>query len=82
MEVGRLIGTRVDRLVRARIERGLSQRGLARAAGLSGPFVSQIETGRRNPGPAAARKICEALGARFDDLFYICKRGGGDGAAG
>ena len=51
-----------------REHRGLSQEALAEAAGLSKPFVSQIEGGKRSGTAATLKKIAAALGAPLDTL--------------
>lgn len=45
-----------------RQRRGLSRSELAVAAGLSYPYVSQIETGQRKPSRKAAASLAAALG--------------------
>lgn len=64
-----MIKTRLQRLIETRIRAGLSQRALAKAAGISSGYMTQIEGGDRGPSPAVAKRICAALGANFDDLF-------------
>lgn len=66
-----IIRTKRRQLVETRVKAGYSQRGLARAAGLTSGYMSQIERGLRHPGPAAAKKICMALNVEFDDLFEL-----------
>lgn len=51
-----------------RTERGLTQRQLAAAAGISKPFLSQIESGVRAAAVATLRRIGEALGVPIDLL--------------
>lgn len=46
-----------------REHRGLTVQQLASAAGLSKPFVSQIETGHRVGTTATLKKLAQALGA-------------------
>lgn len=53
-----------------RIKKGFSQRGLGRAANLSGALINQIENNERNPSPDSAKKICDALGVEFDAIFF------------
>lgn len=53
------------------MKNGLTQRGYAKTIGVSGPYISQIFTGNRNPGPAIAKKICDSLKYKFDDIFFI-----------
>lgn len=54
----------------ARVRAGLSMNALARAASVSAPTVFKAEHGRPIT-PATARKLREALGADFDDLFMV-----------
>ncbi|MBB3949305.1 helix-turn-helix domain-containing protein [Aureimonas jatrophae] len=51
-----------------REHRGLSVSALAEAAGLSQPFVSQIESGRRVAGRDSLARLAAALGVDADDL--------------
>ncbi len=48
--------------------RGLTVKQLAEKAGVSAPFVSQIETGQREGSVETMRKLAEALKASLDDL--------------
>lgn len=48
--------------------RKLSQEALADAAGLSKPFISQIESSKRVGTAATLKKIAAALSAPFDSL--------------
>ena len=66
-----IIRPKCEAIVKARIVKGLSQRGLARESGLGNSYISQIERGLRNPGPKAARKIADALERPFDELFEL-----------
>lgn len=52
---------------------GFSQRGFAKKIGISGPYLSQIISGKKTPSPKIAKKICDCLGAAFDDIFFIQK---------
>lgn len=51
-----------------REHRGLSVGGLAEAAGISAPYVSQIEAGRRRPTVAVLARLADALRVDLDDL--------------
>ncbi len=51
-----------------REHRGLSVSGLAQAAGLSQPYLSQIETGARRAGAEKLERIAQALHVQPDDL--------------
>jgi transcriptional regulator with XRE-family HTH domain len=66
-----IIHPKADSLTSLRIKKGLSQRELAKKAGLSHCHLSQIENNHRYPSPRTAQKICQALGCDFDDLFEI-----------
>ena len=48
--------------------RGLSPKALADKAGLSVPYLSQIETGARDGSFETIKKIAAALGISVDDL--------------
>lgn len=65
----------VDRLLdgenRVRVwreHRGMSPKQLAEKAGIARPFLSQIETGRREGTVDTLRKIADALSLTIDDL--------------
>lgn len=51
-----------------RSHRGLSARDLAAAAGLSAPYISEIESGKKEGSLSAMKKIAEVLKADLDDL--------------
>jgi len=48
--------------------RGLSARGLAAATGLSAPYISEIESGKKDGSVSAMKKIADALGVDIDDI--------------
>jgi DNA-binding XRE family transcriptional regulator len=48
--------------------RGMSARDLAAAAGLSAPYISEIESGKKDGSVAAMKKIAAALKVDLDDL--------------
>jgi transcriptional regulator with XRE-family HTH domain len=52
-----------------RMERGLSQKQLAVAAGLSQPRITDIEQGDANPTLLTITRIANALGVRVERLF-------------
>lgn len=56
-----------------RREKGLSQEGLAYAAGIHRTYVSDIERGRRNPSLTTMIRIAEALDTDLPTLvgFHI-----------
>lgn len=51
-----------------RRHRGLSVKALADKTGLAQPYVSQVETGRRDGTVATLKKIAKALDVTIDDL--------------
>lgn len=60
----------IGRTIRlARTARGWSQLELADRAGLSGPYVSQIETGAKRPSSESLLAIADALDVPMHELF-------------
>jgi transcriptional regulator with XRE-family HTH domain len=57
------------RIRRARLERGVSLRGLAREVGVSASLVSQIETGKSQPSVSTLYAITTALSISVESLF-------------
>lgn len=55
------------------IRQGYTKAGLARAAGISKGYVSQVLNCKRQIMPPIAKKICETLACSFDDIFSIQK---------
>jgi ribosome-binding protein aMBF1 (putative translation factor) len=51
-----------------RMHRGLSARELAAATGLSAPYISEIEGGKKEGSISAMKKIADALNVDLDDL--------------
>lgn len=51
-----------------RKHRGMTMAALAKAAGVSQPFISQIEDGKREGKADTLRKIADALKVSLDDL--------------
>lgn len=52
-----------------RRKRGLTQAALAAAAGVSQPFVAQLESGSRRGDIATYRRLARALSLGLDDLL-------------
>jgi len=52
-----------------REHRGMSQKQLAESSGLSVPYLSQIETGKRKGSPGALAAIAKELGLSPDDIM-------------
>lgn len=61
----------IDRkkLQQARIKKGLSQRGLAQAAGVSALAINRLEQGSSTPRPSTLKKICDVLDV---DILKVC----------
>lgn len=61
---------RVSYLAIARAQRGLSQRQLAKLAGMTQVGISHIESGRvKKPHALSQRALADALNYRPEDLF-------------
>lgn len=71
--MARIIAPRVESLRRAR---GLSQRALAEAAGITRQAVGAIESGRMQPSVRIALGLARALGASVEELFGPVEPGG------
>jgi putative transcriptional regulator len=65
------IVVKADIFSRARIMKGLTQRELARQCGLSNAYISMLERSIKPVGPAAAKRLSEALDIRMEELFAI-----------
>lgn len=51
--------------------KGHSLRSLAKKAGLSSGYMSQLASGKRNPSGKVARSIVDVLECDFEDIFFI-----------
>lgn len=69
------LGTRLKSL---RVSKGLSQRELARRAGVTNGLISQIEQNRSSPSVSSLKRILDAVPISFADFFSD----GGDDSAG
>ncbi len=58
-----------ERLRQARLDRGMTVRGLARVVDTSASLISQIETGKSNPSVSTLYAITAALGISVEDIF-------------
>ncbi|MYS34892.1 XRE family transcriptional regulator of biofilm formation [Streptomyces sp. KhCrAH-43] len=54
---------------RKRVELGHGVNRFAALAGISGPALSRIETGKRQPRPETLKKITDALGCQIADVM-------------
>lgn len=59
----------MSQLRQLRLERGWSQRELARRANMPEAEVSRIETGRLRAYKGQARRIARAIGVPVEELF-------------
>lgn len=63
-------------IARAREEKGLSKRELARLAKISDTELARIESGEREiPNPKTLRKISSHIGVNYNDLMYAAGLG-------
>jgi len=58
-----------DRIRLLRISKGLNQKQLAGIVGITQPFLSDIEKGKRKPSIEVLQKLCDALGCSADYLL-------------
>lgn len=58
-----------DNLKRIRTEKGLSQTDVANSLGVSRGFVSNIESGKRNPTLSTITRLANAVGVTPDELL-------------
>jgi HTH-type transcriptional regulator, competence development regulator len=57
-------------LKRLREEKGLSQADLAEKAGVTAPYITQLETGKKaNPSLDVLRRLAKALGVPVAELL-------------
>ncbi len=61
----------VSKIQNARIKKGLSQRELARKAGISTLCVNYLEQKKSVPRPATIVKICNVLDLDIMDIYHI-----------
>ncbi|MBU1275409.1 MAG: XRE family transcriptional regulator [Proteobacteria bacterium] len=60
-----------DRLKKFRTAKGLTMKKLAEAAGVSEPYISQLEKGSANPSLGTLKKIAEALDQNIVAFFSV-----------
>lgn len=59
----------MEKIRQQREQQGLSQRALAKRAGVAPSTVYEAETGRRTPELESLKKIAAALGVKVADLL-------------
>ena len=57
-----------------RIKAKLTQEQLAKLAGFSIKYISEMENGRRNPSDKAKKKLARPLKVKPVDIFLACQR--------
>jgi transcriptional regulator with XRE-family HTH domain len=76
--VAKILSSSAENLGRAiqlrRVELGMKRRDLAIAAGLSYPYVSEIENGQKEPSAKALRQLADALELALADLVSLTDR--------
>lgn len=60
-----------NRLRDVRRQKNITQEQLAIAAGISRPYLSDIERGRKIPGGDVVLRLANACGVSVEDLFFI-----------
>jgi transcriptional regulator with XRE-family HTH domain len=61
-----------DLLRRARLGRGLTQRGVEQATGISNPYLSQLESGKiRKPSPSVLHRLCALYSVSYTDAMEL-----------
>ena len=68
-KVGKTVGTLGDYLKEQRVSARLSLRQLADLAGVSNPYLSQIERGLRKPSAEVLQQIAKALRISAEQLY-------------
>ncbi len=59
-----------EKLKECRLNRGLTQREVAKAVNIVTAYYSMIERGVRTPGFKLAKKLADYYGYIVDDLFF------------
>ncbi len=60
-----------SKLAQIRIEKGLYQKDVAQAAGVTRAFYTQVENGSRVPSIAVAKLMADVLGMTLDEFFRV-----------
>ena len=59
----------IEMIIKKRIEKGLSQKELAKKIGTKQSAISRLESGTYNPSLSFLQKVSEALGAKLKISF-------------
>ena len=65
------VDVNTQRLNEMLYRKGLTKRAFAQKAGIGLVTAVQVCNGQRKPSAPVAKKIIDALGAQFDDIFQI-----------
>jgi transcriptional regulator with XRE-family HTH domain len=60
-----------DKIRNHRLRRALSQRDLAKLAGMQPSTLNRIELGKQQPRPSTLRRLARALKVKPQDLFLV-----------
>lgn len=73
----KMLATRFGLVVRQlRLDKGLSQEGLADLCGLHRTYIGTIERGEKNVTIETANKLAKALGVKLSHLFTLLEEAG------
>lgn len=60
-----------NNLRKIRLEQNLTQEELAAAAGITRPYLSDIERGKKMPGGSVVLRLASACGVPVEELFFL-----------
>lgn len=61
-----------DKLAVTRIEKGYTLRSLAKVSDVDHSTINKLENHiQKTTTPTTAKKLCDALGVRFEDIFNV-----------
>lgn len=63
----------INEVLRARSEKGITQKDLAERVGTKQSVISRLEAGRANPSIAFLKKLAQALNSHLEILFIQLK---------
>jgi len=65
---------KTDRLAELMYHKGWTRRHLAKVAEIGQVTAQQVCAGKRNPSAPVAKKIVDALGVEFNDVFELVSK--------
>jgi len=66
--------TMENNLSRIRETKNMTQEELDKAIGISRPYLSDIERGKKEPGLDIALKLASTLEVSVENIFYYCSK--------